>query len=75
MRKIKSIALLALLMSSSLFISCSNDSDNENTAEASTGDYWPTAVNNQWVLDQNGTESTMKIVSNVQYLKYAMFKF
>lgn len=75
MRKIKSIALLALLMSSSLFISCSNDSDNEDTAEASTGDYWPTAVNNQWVMDQNGTESTMKIVSSEKVNDDTYFKF
>jgi hypothetical protein len=75
MRKIKSIALLALLMSSSLFISCSNDSDNENTAEASTGDYWPTAVNNQWVLDQDGTESTMKIISSEKINDDTYFKF
>ena len=75
MRKIKSIALLALLMSSSLFISCSNDSDNDTGAETSTGDYWPTAINNQWVLDQNGTQSTMKIISSEKVNDDTYFKF
>lgn len=75
MKKIKSIALLTLLMSSFLFISCSNDSDNENSAEASIGDYWPTAINNQWVLDQNGMESTMKIISSEKVNNDIYFKF
>lgn len=77
MKKLKSIALVALFMSTSLFISCSNDSDNSNedTPEATTGDYWPTAVNNQWVLDQNGTQSTMKIISSEKINDDTYFKF
>lgn len=77
MKKLKSIALVALFMSTSLFISCSNDSDNPNeeTPEASTGDYWPAAVGNQWVLNQGGSETTMKILSSEKINGETYFKF
>ena len=38
--------------------------DPENPSEPSAGDYWPTALNNQWVFEQNGVQqSPMKIIS------------
>ena len=66
MKKIKSLALLALFVSTTLFTSCSSDdseSDNE-TPEASQGDYWPAALNNQWVFKLDGVQQPpMKIIS------------
>ena len=54
--------LLPLLIVFS-FIACSNDSSNDDSvAENSTGDYWPTAVDNNWVFTQNGEETTMRII-------------
>lgn len=49
----------------SLFItSCTSDSSSEvDDGGVSSGDYWPSALNNQWVLNQNGVESTMKIIA------------
>lgn len=78
MKKLKSIALVALFMSTSLFVSCSSDTDNptnEETPEVSTGDYWPTAIGNQWVLNQGGSETTMKIISSEKINGETYFKF
>ncbi|WP_456315348.1 hypothetical protein [Pseudomonas shirazensis] len=77
MKKLKSIALVALFMSTSLFVSCSNDSDNPNeeTPEASSGDYWPTAVGNKWVLDQNGSAVNMNIIGSEKINGDTYFKF
>nr|WP_315222544.1 hypothetical protein [uncultured Flavobacterium sp.] len=77
MKKLKSIALVVLFISTSLFVSCSNDSDNPNeeTPEASKGDYWPTAVGNQWVLNQSGSETIMKILSSEKVNGQTYFKF
>ncbi|MBE8724831.1 hypothetical protein [Flavobacterium hungaricum] len=77
MKKIKSLALLALFVSTTLFTSCSSDdseSDNE-TPEASQGDYWPAAVGNQWVLNQGGTETTMKIIGTEKIGQSTYYKF
>ncbi|MBF4516060.1 hypothetical protein IRZ71_06890 [Flavobacterium sp. ANB] len=77
MKKLKSIALVALFMSTSLFVSCSSDTDNSNeeTPEVTTGDYWPTAIGNQWVLNQSGSETTMKIISSEKINGETYFKF
>nr|WP_294922069.1 hypothetical protein [uncultured Flavobacterium sp.] len=75
MRKLKKNVFTLLIVTGLVLTSCSNDHSNENTAEESTGDYWPTAVNNQWVLDQNGTESTMKILSSEKVNDDTYFKF
>lgn len=58
-----------------MLTSCNSDDSNENTTEESTGDYWPTAVGNQWVLDQDGSESVMKIVSSEKINGDTYFKF
>lgn len=62
-------------MSLFLLNSCQSDSDDESKAEASTGDYWPTAVGNQWVMDQDGSEVTMKIISAETVKGDTYFKF
>lgn len=33
----------------------SNNPNNPNNPGTSTGDYWPTAINNEWVFEQTGT--------------------
>lgn len=36
-----------------------------------TADYWPAAVGNQWILDQNGSEVSMKIIAKEgDYFKF-----
>lgn len=54
----KKITLLAftLLFSSLLITSCSNDdSVSDDSNGVSTGDYWPLALNNQWIYNENGS--------------------
>jgi hypothetical protein len=75
MKKLKSTIFVTFCMSLFLLTSCQSDSDDENKAEASTGDYWPTAVGNQWVLDQDGETSTMKIISSESIKGDTYFKF
>lgn len=55
----KKIALAILFVSLTL-ASCSSD-DNGESNGVSTGNYWPMAVNNTWVFDDNGTSSELKI--------------
>lgn len=38
-------------------------SSGGNSGGASSGDYWPTAINNEWTYNSNGTPSTMKIIA------------
>ncbi|MCP2024875.1 hypothetical protein L1276_000015 [Flavobacterium sp. HSC-32F16] len=76
MKKLKSLALVTLFVSTSLFTSCSSDSGSDDqTPEASQGDYWPAAVGNQWVLNQSGAETSMKIISSEKVGADTYFKF
>ena len=72
MKKLKTTFFVTLCMSLFLLNSCQSDSDD--SGETSTGDYWPTAVGNQWVLDQDGSEVSMKIISSENdYYKFDNF--
>lgn len=54
--------------------SCSKDDTNiEKTT--STGDYFPTAINNSWVLNTNESLSTMKITGTDSFDGKEYFKF
>lgn len=67
--------LLPLLMAFS-FVACTNDSSNDDSAaENSTGDYWPTTVDNNWVFTQNGEETTMKIIGTDEMAGAKYYKF
>jgi hypothetical protein len=45
-----------LLFSSLLITSCSSDdSISDDSNGVSSGDYWPLAINNQWVYNENGS--------------------
>jgi hypothetical protein len=62
MKKITTSILLSLFIAFS-FTACSSDSSNDETsAQNSNGDYWPTALDNNWVFTQNGKETNMKII-------------
>ncbi|PWA04735.1 BF2992 family fimbrillin-A clan protein [Flavobacterium psychrotolerans] len=69
MRKIKLITTLLLFFAALSITSCSDEpidpSINLNTGGgSSTGDFWPTAINNEWVFKLNGNvQESMKIVS------------
>lgn len=74
MSKLKNISAFMLLFASVLFTSCSIEPYEGEIPGAnpivtpgggqSTADYWPTAINNQWVFSVNGTNQTpLKMVS------------
>lgn len=72
MKNIKLIAGIFLILTSFTFTSCENEpidsainlDDNNGGGGTSTGDYWPAALNNQWVYKLNGVQqSPMKIIS------------
>lgn len=77
MNKTKLLLTAFLFFSAFSFISCDDEPLDglidlgdfgeeiiDNEGGTSTGDYWPTALNNQWVMNQNGVNQTpMKIVS------------
>ncbi|PBJ15615.1 hypothetical protein BSF42_00170 [Flavobacterium sp. ACN6] len=65
---------MTLFVSALSFTSCSSDSGSEDT-ESSKEDYWPTAVGNQWVLNQNGSETSMKIISSEKVKEDTYYKF
>jgi len=89
MKKIKFLSVCFVLITSSIFTSCSTDVEpldpavvvdpGENGGGESTGDYWPMAINNSWTFNANGEgEPPMKIVSSEQingntYYKYENF--
>ncbi|MBL7887025.1 MAG: hypothetical protein JNJ52_09770 [Flavobacterium sp.] len=80
MKKIKLFASVLFLISTFSLVSCDNEpidsaidldnftnddgSGNGNGNGTSTGDYWPTALNNQWVYKRDGAlQSPSKIIS------------
>lgn len=68
MKKINYFALLTLLFSAMLITSCSSDdSSSEVSNEVSTDSYWPLALNNQWVYNENGVASTIKITGTDKF--------
>jgi hypothetical protein len=71
MNKLKSISAFLLLFSVVIFTSCSVEpytgpmpSSASNGGNQSTNDYWPSAINNQWVFSLNGVnQAPLKMVS------------
>ncbi|MEO8236436.1 MAG: hypothetical protein ABI549_13545 [Flavobacterium sp.] len=71
MNKIKSISAFLLLFSAVIFTSCSVEpytgsipSSGDNGGNESANDYWPSAINNQWVFSLNGVnQAPLKMVS------------
>ncbi|MBW4361890.1 hypothetical protein [Flavobacterium taihuense] len=75
MKKFTTSFLLTFLITFS-FIACTNNSsDDDSTTENSTGDYWPTTVDNNWVFTQNGEETNIKIIGidEIDGAKYYKF--
>ncbi|MXO07422.1 hypothetical protein [Flavobacterium sp. HBTb2-11-1] len=73
MRKLNKCFAILFVMTGLMFNSCSSDS--EESAGESTGDYWPSKVGNQWVFDQDGSESTVKIESSSNKDGNTYYKF
>ncbi|MEN9489178.1 MAG: hypothetical protein RL494_1443 [Bacteroidota bacterium] len=74
MNKIKNIAAFLFLFTAALFTSCTVEpytgpipnpnNPNNLPPDPSTGNYWPSAINNQWVFSLNGVnQAPLKMVS------------
>lgn len=84
MKKI-TFAIFAFMIASATFISCDNEpidstldlSNPENPGGgAASGDYWPTAVNNQWTYNQNGVDQEpMKMIGTEVFNNKTYYKF
>ena len=66
-KSIKIIKVLLLFVIVSLY-SCSYQAADENIISKDKGvpqdDYWPTTIGNEWVINQDGIQSSMKIISS-----------
>lgn len=68
MKKFNFLALLTLVFSSLLITSCSSDdSSSDVSTEVASDSYWPLAINNQWVYNENGEPSTVKITGTDKF--------
>jgi len=87
MKKI-TYAIFALIIAGTSLTSCDNEPidsaiDSSNPGNPSnpgggsaSGDYWPTAINNQWTYSQNGTaQPPMKIIGTDTFNNKTYFKF
>lgn len=85
MKKI-TYALFAFMIAATSLTSCDNESidsaiDLSNPeipggGGTSSGDYWPTAVNNQWTYTQNGTaQPPMKMIATEVFNNKTYYKF
>jgi hypothetical protein len=70
----KFIVPFVLFLTAISFTAC-NDSSDEDVAQDSKGDYWPTSIDNNWVYDQDGAETSIKIIGSevVNGTKYYKF--
>lgn len=50
-------------------------SSGGNSGGTSSGDYWPAAINNEWIYDSNGSSSTMKIIATETVNGQLYYKF
>lgn len=57
------IVSFVLLLTAISFTAC-NDSSEDDDAQDSTGDYWPTSIDNNWVYDQDGAETSITIIGD-----------
>jgi len=88
MKTIKLLPILLLFLSTVTLVSCDSSVEPvdpalnvppENGGGTTTGDYWPMAVNNSWVFQQEGVnQQPMKIIAtesidNGTYYKYDNF--
>ena len=77
MKTIKLLPIFLLFLSAVSFVSCESSVEPvdpalnvppENPGGSTTGDYWPMAINNQWVFTQSGVQQApMKIIGTEQY--------
>ena len=86
MKKIKTLLTIFVIITSLSFISCENEPLDQSllgnnlpdngTGGTSTGDYYPTAINNTWTLQQNGTNLApnkiigTEVINGLTYYKF-----
>lgn len=75
MKDLKNVFTLPFFFSFFLVTSCQSDSVEEAESKSLTGDYWPTAIGNQWISSFNGKESSMKIISSENVNGQIYYKF
>ena len=82
MKTIKSIVTLFVLTLAFTTVSCDNepvDPDLEiggGGGGSSSGDYWPTAINNEWIMERDGVElDPIKIIGTENFGGQTYYKF
>ena len=85
MKNIKSIVKVLVVLLSFLTISCENEpvdsalnfsNNNTDTGGTTSGDYWPTAINNVWNMERNGNAlEPIKIIGTGSFGGQTYYKF
>lgn len=75
MKDLKNVFTLPFFISVFLVTSCQSDSVEDADSKSFAGDYWPTAIGNQWISSFNGNESAMKIISSESVNGQTYYKF
>ena len=81
MKTIKSIVKLLILTLAFTTVSCDNEPidsafDLSNGGDPSAGDYWPTAINNEWIMERNGVDlDPIKIIGTENFVGQTYYKF
>jgi len=81
MKSIKSIVTLFVLTVAFTTISCDNEPvdpalDLSSGGGSSSGDYWPTAINNEWIMERDGVAlDPIKIIGTGNFGGQTYYKF
>lgn len=81
MKTIKSILKLLILTLAFTTVSCDDEPvdpalDLSNGGGSSSGDYWPTAINNEWIMERGGVElDPIKIIGTGNFGGQTYYKF
>jgi hypothetical protein len=82
MKSIKSIVKFLILSIALVTVSCDNEPIDpaidltDNSGGSSAGDYWPTAINNEWIMERDGVAlDPIKIVGTGNFGGQTYYKF
>ena len=81
MKTIKSILKLLILTLAFTTVSCDDEPvdpalDLSNGGGSASGDYWPTAINNEWIMERGGVElDPIKIIGTGNFGGQTYYKF
>jgi hypothetical protein len=82
MKNIKSVVKVLLIVFGFSAVSCENEpvdptlNLSNNTGSTTSGDYWPTAINNVWNMERNGTAlDPIKIIGTGSFGGQTYYKF